>query len=113
MGTGSSFPGVKRPGRETDNSPQTRADAKNSWNYISTPPYVFMAWHLVKHVFRTKVTKYLVLRRLKKLRNLEYYVTRNFVICTGQLVQVRWVPCHHDMARPQVADGQKASRYAG
>jgi hypothetical protein len=21
------------------------------------------------------------------------------------LLRVRWVPCHHDMARPQVADG--------
>jgi hypothetical protein len=24
---------------------------------------------------------------------------------------VRWVPCHHGMARPQVADGGKSSRY--
>jgi len=24
---------------------------------------------------------------------------------------VRWVPCHHGMARPQVVDGRKASRY--
>jgi hypothetical protein len=26
---------------------------------------------------------------------------------------VTWVPCHHGMARPQVADGGKASRYGG
>jgi len=26
---------------------------------------------------------------------------------------VRWVPCHHGMARPQVADGGKSSRYRG
>jgi hypothetical protein len=26
---------------------------------------------------------------------------------------VRWVPCHHGMARPQVADGGKVSRYGG
>jgi hypothetical protein len=26
---------------------------------------------------------------------------------------VRWVPCHHGMARPQVADGGKASGYGG
>jgi hypothetical protein len=26
---------------------------------------------------------------------------------------ISWVPCHHDMARPQVADGGKASRYGG
>jgi hypothetical protein len=25
----------------------------------------------------------------------------------------RWVPCHHDMTRPQVKDGGKASRYGG
>jgi hypothetical protein len=26
---------------------------------------------------------------------------------------VRWVPCHHGMARPQVADGGKSSGYGG
>jgi hypothetical protein len=27
---------------------------------------------------------------------------------------VRWAPpCHHGMARPQVADGRKVSRYGG
>jgi hypothetical protein len=26
-------------------------------------------------------------------------------------IHVRWVPCHHGMARSQVADGGKASRY--
>jgi hypothetical protein len=26
---------------------------------------------------------------------------------------VRWVACHHGMARPQVADGGKSSGYGG
>jgi hypothetical protein len=43
MGTGSSFPGVKRPGRETDHSPPTSAEVKKMWIYTSTPPYAFMA----------------------------------------------------------------------
>jgi hypothetical protein len=43
MGTGGSFPGVKRQGRESDHSPQTSADVKKMWIYTSTPPYVFMA----------------------------------------------------------------------
>jgi hypothetical protein len=42
MGTGSSFPGVKRPGREADHSPTT-AEVKKMWIYTSTPPYAFMA----------------------------------------------------------------------
>jgi hypothetical protein len=42
MGTGGSFPGVKRPGREVDHSPPSSAEVKNTWSYISTPPYVFM-----------------------------------------------------------------------
>jgi hypothetical protein len=42
-------PGVKRPGREVDNSPKSSAAIKNSWSYTSTPQYVFMAWCLVKH----------------------------------------------------------------
>jgi hypothetical protein len=44
IGTGGLFPrGVKRPGRESDHSPPTSAEVKNTWIYTSTPPYVFMA----------------------------------------------------------------------
>jgi hypothetical protein len=43
MGTGGSFPGVKRPGRESDHSPPTTAEVKKMWIYTSTPPYAFMA----------------------------------------------------------------------
>jgi hypothetical protein len=28
-------------------------------------------------------------------------------------IHVRWVPCHHSMARPRVADGGTASIYGG
>jgi hypothetical protein len=41
--------GVKRPGREADHSLPSSAEVKNAWSYTSTPPYVFMAWCLVKH----------------------------------------------------------------
>jgi hypothetical protein len=43
MGTGDSFPGVKRPGREADHSPPASAEAKKMWIYTSIPPYAFMA----------------------------------------------------------------------
>jgi hypothetical protein len=43
MGTGDSFSGVKRQGREADHSSPTRAKVKKMWIYTSTPPYVFMA----------------------------------------------------------------------
>jgi hypothetical protein len=43
MGNGSAFPGVKRSGREDDNSPPTSAGVKKMWIYTSTPPYAFMA----------------------------------------------------------------------
>jgi hypothetical protein len=46
--TKGSFPGVKRPGREADHSPQSSAVVKNAWSYTSTPQYVFMAWCFVK-----------------------------------------------------------------
>jgi hypothetical protein len=39
---------VKRPGREADHSSLSSVSIK-PWNYISTPPYVFMAWCLVKY----------------------------------------------------------------
>jgi hypothetical protein len=43
MGTGGSFPGLKRPGREDDHSPPTSAEVKKMLIYTSTSPYAFMA----------------------------------------------------------------------
>jgi hypothetical protein len=43
VGTGTSFPGVKRPGREADHLPPTSAEVKKMWIYTSTSPYAFMA----------------------------------------------------------------------
>jgi hypothetical protein len=43
MGTGSSFPGVKRQGREADHSPPTSAEVKKTRIYTSTHLYVPMA----------------------------------------------------------------------
>jgi hypothetical protein len=36
--TGALSLGVKRPGREADNSPPSSAEVKNGWSYTSTPP---------------------------------------------------------------------------
>jgi hypothetical protein len=41
--------GVKWLEHESDHSPPSSAEVKNAWSYTSTPPYVFMAWCLVKH----------------------------------------------------------------
>jgi hypothetical protein len=49
MGTRDSFPGVKRPGRETHYSRLSSVEVKNAWSYTPTPQYVFMSWCLVKH----------------------------------------------------------------
>jgi hypothetical protein len=38
LGTGGSFPGVKRPGREADHSLPARAAVKKTWIYTSTRP---------------------------------------------------------------------------
>jgi hypothetical protein len=38
MGTGGSFTGVKRPGRDADQSPPSSAEVKNMWSYTSIPP---------------------------------------------------------------------------
>jgi hypothetical protein len=43
MGTGGSFSGIKRQGREADHSPPTSAEVKKMWMYTSIPSYVFMA----------------------------------------------------------------------
>jgi hypothetical protein len=40
--------GVDWPECEDDHPCPTSAEVKNVWSYTSTPPYVFMAWCLVK-----------------------------------------------------------------
>jgi hypothetical protein len=46
---GALSPGVKRPGREANQSPPSSVEVKNAWRYTSTPQYGFMTWCLVKH----------------------------------------------------------------
>jgi hypothetical protein len=45
-------PGVKRPGRVADSSPPSSAGVQNAWSYPSTPPYVIMAWYLIRQRMR-------------------------------------------------------------
>jgi hypothetical protein len=49
MDTQSLSPEVKRLGREADHSLSSSAEVKNTWSYISTYPYFFKAWWLVRH----------------------------------------------------------------
>jgi hypothetical protein len=34
---GGSFPGIKRPGRETDHTPPSSTEVQNAWSSTSTP----------------------------------------------------------------------------
>jgi hypothetical protein len=45
-------PGAKRPGCESNHSPQYRAEVKNVWSYNSIISCVFMAWCLINHRVR-------------------------------------------------------------
>jgi hypothetical protein len=49
--TGYISPGVKQPGCETDHPPPSSVKVKNAdaWSYTSTPPYILMAWCLIKN----------------------------------------------------------------
>jgi hypothetical protein len=49
MGTGFFSAGIKRTGLEVDRSPPSSAEVKYTWRYNFTPPYVFIAWCLIKH----------------------------------------------------------------
>jgi len=49
MGMGDTFPGVKRPRRDANHSLPSRAEVKICGAIPPLPPYVFMAWCLVKH----------------------------------------------------------------
>jgi len=39
---------VKWPGHETEHAIPSGAQVKNEWSYISTPPFVFMGWCVIK-----------------------------------------------------------------
>jgi hypothetical protein len=41
------IPGALAPGGKADHSSPSSADV-NAWSYTSIPPYVFMAWYLIK-----------------------------------------------------------------
>jgi hypothetical protein len=56
---GALYLAVRRPGREADHSPPSCAEVENAWSYTSIPPYVFMAWCLVKHRNNFTFTFYL------------------------------------------------------
>ena len=46
LGTGTSCPGIMRPGREADDSCLFKAQV-NEWSYIFAPLYAFMAYREV------------------------------------------------------------------
>jgi len=56
MGTGDSFPGVKRLGREADHSHPSSVEVREC-----VREYVFMAWCLVKHRDNFTFTFYCVM----------------------------------------------------
>jgi hypothetical protein len=35
-----------------------------------------------------------------------FYTSLEYIKAVGCTTHVKWVPCHHGMARPQVADGE-------
>jgi len=62
---------VMWPGHEADHSPPSITEVKNAWSYTSVPPYVLMAWYLVKHrdnstfTERTRMRVWIGFNRLK------------------------------------------------
>jgi hypothetical protein len=52
MGMGDTFPGVKRPRRDANHSLPSRAEVKICGAIPPLPPYVFMAWYLIKQGIR-------------------------------------------------------------
>lgn len=43
IGTGGPIPRIKRPERETNNSPPSDAESITAWSYTSNPSYVFIS----------------------------------------------------------------------
>jgi hypothetical protein len=61
--------GIKRLGRQADNSSPSSAEVKNVWSYTSTSPYIFMALCLSKHTdIFTFHLSWFIQRRLQLVR---------------------------------------------
>jgi hypothetical protein len=54
MDTGGFSAGVKRLGREADNSPLYNAEVKNAWNCTSTPPYAQLYLYFFKDISKIR-----------------------------------------------------------
>jgi hypothetical protein len=89
MGTGGSFPGVKRPGREADHSPPTSTEVKKMWSIHPLPHTPsWRSAQLVKHgdnfTFTTsdlnKVPPHCIVCKCRdKLCPVEKLVTNNWI----------------------------------
>jgi hypothetical protein len=67
-----------------------------------------IVYRLFGHLFTIQVA--LVITGMSK--HIIFHIT-SILIPYKPPFHVRWVPCHHGMARPQVADEGKSSGYGG
>jgi hypothetical protein len=72
----------------------------------------------LSRVFEQAITAEVRLTRIREhvfslSNSLQINVIIRLKVGHDRFLHVRWVPCHRGMARPQVADGGKASRYGG
>jgi hypothetical protein len=67
MGTGCSFPGVKRPGCEADHSLPSNAEVKNE--LCHTLPYIFISWWLINYA-QGKLLPLHLLRTITNIRKM-------------------------------------------
>jgi hypothetical protein len=83
MGTGGSFPVVKKPRREGDHSSPSSAEVKNAWSYTSTPTLLY-------GVVRTQAQDVFVACCLIQHRdNFTFYVCPHdnepYILCSVQI----------------------------
>jgi hypothetical protein len=80
--------GVKRPGRETDNSPPSKAEVKNAWSYTSTPNTPLWCGARLKHRDNFTFTLKSVYAILNFL--LQYHKHKIFCLANGSSVIGVW-----------------------
>jgi hypothetical protein len=83
MGTGGSFPRVKRQGREAELSPPTSDKVKKTWIYTAISPYVFMAQCWVKHMDNFSSTIFIYL----------FIICILFMVAVNDLDSVSGIKC--------------------
>jgi len=110
---------MKRPGRESEHSPPSRDQVKNTWSYNFTPPYTFTALYFVNHRDNFTFVIYIHFMQVQMNRcksyapeliqlHTETYETSNM----NSSLQLRFQIFHHNRSRNTLTEKSHINNFS-